>query len=297
MPVPDHDDVERRDDDAGAGAAGAIYTDSFDAPSLGTSFSAPLVAGTVGLMLSVKPSLTPAQVRATLQATARAFPTTGGSAGIAAVHGADAGVDQLECYCTTSTCGAGMLDAHAAVVAAIGVQAQISVTTADADRRPAGDDHLHLGDRRRPESPPTLWAIVSAGTTGATITGANNADTVTVTPTAAGSFTISLTTTDNNGYVSTASTAVTRRGGAAGAAAERSGGGGGGGALGVGWLMLLLSAVLALAAVARFERRRAARALSGPARSRAQALKPRPELSSRRPARRAAIAASALPTR
>ena len=52
--------------------------------------------------------------------------------------------------------------------------------------------------------------------------------------------------------------------------------------------MLLLSAVLALAALARFERR-AARALSAPGSDRPQALKPRPELSSRRFARRAAM--------
>ena len=100
-----------------AGAAGAVYTDSFDAPSLGTSFAAPLVAGTVGPMLSVKPSLTPAQVRTLLQATARACPTTGGTAGTQQCI-APNGVDQLECYCTTTTCGAGMLDAAAALAAA-----------------------------------------------------------------------------------------------------------------------------------------------------------------------------------
>jgi len=110
-----------------------------------------------------------------------------------------------------------------------------------------------------------LWAIVSAGTTGATISGANNADTVTVMPTAAGTFTISLTTTDNNNFVSTTTATVTVA--AASVPPSSSGGGGGGGALGVGWLTLLLSAVLALAGVAQLERRRAARALSGSARA------------------------------
>jgi len=52
-----------------------IYTDSFN-PSLGTSFSAPLVAGTVALMLSAQPALTPLQVRLVLEATARPFPIT-----------------------------------------------------------------------------------------------------------------------------------------------------------------------------------------------------------------------------
>ncbi|MEO5883216.1 MAG: S8 family serine peptidase [Caldimonas sp.] len=248
-----------------AGAAGATYTDSFDAPSLGTSFAAPLVAGTAALMLSVKPSLTPTEVRSLLQSTARAFPTTGGSAGTPQCT-APTGVDQLECYCTTATCGAGMLDAHAAVIAAIGVLARISVTTAV----PLAGQPVTITSSSvigAGQSATYLWTIVSAGTTGATITGANNADTVTVTPTAAGVFTIGLTTTDNNGFVSSASTVVTVAAvtpPVPPAAGGGGGGGGGGGALGVGWLLLLLSAVLALAAVARLERRRV---VSAPARA------------------------------
>ena len=94
------------------------YTDSFK-HSAGTSFSAPLVAGAAALMLSVKPSLTPAEIKTALQSSARAFPS--GSAGGSAQSGAIAACrapdssDQLECYCTTSTCGAGMLDVAAAV--------------------------------------------------------------------------------------------------------------------------------------------------------------------------------------
>ena len=94
------------------------YTDSFNA-SLGTSFSAPLVAGTVALMLSVQPSLTPVEVKAALQNSVRAFPSA--SAGSSSQSGtvqdchAPNGSDQLECYCTTSTCGAGMLDAASAL--------------------------------------------------------------------------------------------------------------------------------------------------------------------------------------
>jgi Subtilase family len=115
-----------------------IYTDSFD-PSLGTSFSAPLVAGTVALMLSAQPSMTPMQVRLALEATARPFPTTGGDNGDGTAvlqctppqyDALGNPVDQLQCYCTIDTCGAGMLDAGAAVlganngIAAAGVQAQ-----------------------------------------------------------------------------------------------------------------------------------------------------------------------------
>jgi serine protease len=101
------------------------YTNSFT-PSVGTSFAAPLVSGTAALILSVQPSLAPLQVRQTLQATAQPFPTTGGDNGdgapvpqCTAPHYDRFGnpIDQLQCYCTTDTCGAGMLDAGAALSA------------------------------------------------------------------------------------------------------------------------------------------------------------------------------------
>ena len=98
-----------------AGANG--YSDSSDY-SVGTSFAAPLVAGTVGLMLSVDPSLTPAKIREILQATTRPFPTSRtlapGEDPVQACRAPD-DKDQLECFCTSTTCGSGMLDAGAAV--------------------------------------------------------------------------------------------------------------------------------------------------------------------------------------
>jgi serine protease len=100
-------------------AGGAAYTDSADI-SVGTSFAAPLVAGTAALMLSVRPELRPSDVREVLRATARAFPdpATLPDASVPMCR-APGGADQLECHCTTATCGAGMLDAGAAVAAAI----------------------------------------------------------------------------------------------------------------------------------------------------------------------------------
>ena len=66
----------------------------------GTSMATPHVVGVVSLMLSAKPTLTPAQVTSMLQSTATQFPA--GST------------------CTTSTCGAGIVNAGAAVAAANG---------------------------------------------------------------------------------------------------------------------------------------------------------------------------------
>ncbi|MDQ6639711.1 MAG: S8 family serine peptidase, partial [Pseudomonadota bacterium] len=191
------------------GVPGSAYTDSFNA-SLGTSFSAPLVSGTVALMLSVQPTLTPAQVKAKLQASARPFPTSGGTAGTNACV-APTTTDQLECYCTTSTCGAGMLDARAAVQAVSGVQASISLTTTT----PTAGQAVSLASNSALNAGQSIasysWTILNAGTTGATITpaGANNGASVVVTPTAAGAFVIQLATTDNTGFVSTATLSVT----------------------------------------------------------------------------------------
>ncbi len=64
----------------------------------GTSFSAPMVAGVAALILSVAPQRTAAELRALLTSTAKPFPV-----------GSD---------CNTAICGAGIVDAHAAVVAA-----------------------------------------------------------------------------------------------------------------------------------------------------------------------------------
>ena len=117
------------------GPASSTYSDSVN-PSVGTSFSSPLVAGTAALMFSVNPNLTPAQVLSAIQSTARGFPTSGAdddpTSGPIQTCRAPGTVDQLQCYCTTSTCGAGMLDADAAVRAVLGsapaVQPSVSAT-------------------------------------------------------------------------------------------------------------------------------------------------------------------------
>jgi serine protease len=104
-------------------AGSSVFSDSFTV-TVGTSFSAPLVSGTLGLMYSVKPAMSTTEARSFLLQTVRPFPTTGGDNGDGTVvpqclppqfDAAGKAIDQLQCYCTTSTCGAGMLDAGAAV--------------------------------------------------------------------------------------------------------------------------------------------------------------------------------------
>ena len=74
----------------------------------GTSFAAPLVSGVIGLMLSVRPSLSVAEIIAGLQRSARPHVV---SPRIAACSDSNPG----RCICTTATCGAGILDAESAL--------------------------------------------------------------------------------------------------------------------------------------------------------------------------------------
>lgn len=91
------------------------YTDQYNA-NLGTSFSAPIVAGTVALMLGVNTTLTPAQITSTLRSTATAFPQTATSTCLVPTSSTPVAVNEGECNCTTSTCGAGIVNAYRAVL-------------------------------------------------------------------------------------------------------------------------------------------------------------------------------------
>ena len=71
----------------------------------GTSFSTPIVAGAVSLMLAVNPALTAAQIEQGLRVSARPH-VTSSLPGVAACSDANPG----RCLCTTGTCGAGILD-------------------------------------------------------------------------------------------------------------------------------------------------------------------------------------------
>lgn len=234
--------------DAGGGS---IYTDSFNA-SVGTSFSAPLVAGTAALVLSAQPLLAPSEVRAILGSTARAFPSSGADNGtdptpvtecFAPNPIGQSQVDQLQCYCTTSLCGAGMLDAGAAVqLAAVGVVPRITLTPATplvGQTLTLGGSTSLVGSGRSIAT--YQWAIAPGGIVAAFI-GRSDGATATVTPNAAGQFSVSLTVTDDLGAQATSTSAVV-----VSAVPSPGGGGSGGGAFGATWLLLLWCAVAALA--------------------------------------------------
>jgi len=227
----------------------ASYSTSFSY-EVGTSFSAPLVAGTVGLMLSVDPTLAPAAIKAALQASARLFPTSGAlSANAVACH-APTSAAQDECYCTTTTCGAGMLDAAAAVarVAALAALPTAAIS-ASASTLLVGNSLTLNGSTSVAKGSASIagyqWRITD-GADKASLQGATDGSSVALSGTAAGTVTVSLTVTDSLGAIGTASTTLTVAVSAAPVTPAAPATSGGGGALGLGWLIGLALAVLAL---------------------------------------------------
>lgn len=98
--------------DAGLLALSNAGTQSPGAPTAtrvaGTSFATPIVAGVVGLMLSVNPNLTVDQIIDGVKRSARPHVTS-------TLMGTCSAQNPGRCICTTSTCGAGILDAPQAL--------------------------------------------------------------------------------------------------------------------------------------------------------------------------------------
>jgi len=195
------------------GPASSAWTDSFNA-SYGTSFSAPLAAGVAALMVARQPTITPAQLRTAMRAGARAFPTSGADNGgdptpVTACVAPSASVDQLQCYCNTSFCGAGMLDAGRALAAVGGALARIDLITSSPV---AGSAVALSGSGSLAAAGATVssyaWSITSGGGIVTGFTSATNASTANLTPSAAGSFTVQLQVTDSLGNSNTTTTTV-----------------------------------------------------------------------------------------
>jgi serine protease len=238
------------------GPVASSYTGSGADASFGTSFSAPLVSAAAALLASVRPAATPAQVRGWIQSGARAFPTPAGST-LPACR-APTSVAQGECICSSSTCGAGILDARAAVaLAAAGTP--VALLNAPTTQIAAnGVVTLDARDSRAADGAATLaryqWQIVegasaasfpgsspTASTAQAVLTAASDADLL-----------VRLTVTDSSNATANASVVIRAgnaptdvvNGGSAAAAATTSSGGG---AVDPTWLLALVAAIATLA--------------------------------------------------
>jgi serine protease len=190
--------------------AGPIYTDQFNF-SVGTSFSSPIVAGAAGLMHAVNARLPPALVIARLKESAAPFSTTSDSTPqppVCHVPVNSNDVQDTECICTTQTCGAGMLDAPAAVDAAERPIAFVNVPASVT----AGQTITLDGQPSAASCNRTLstfaWSVVSSSGTLPTITNPDQAVAMVQAP-ASGDFVLRLTVTDSQGAQDMADVAVT----------------------------------------------------------------------------------------
>lgn len=245
----------------------STYTTGSGSHGVGTSYAAPQVAGTIALMLSARPSLTLAQITSLLRSTARPFPTSGGADAAVRACSSTTSTVQEECYCTTATCGAGLLDAAAAVRAAAG--AMPVARLGDAATRVLQGGTLALdaigSSATTGQSISGYQWRLTGGTTLASFNGTTGASTAALTASGSGLVTVELSVSDSSGAIGTSS-AVIRTGAAPAATCgtdatddagtPASSGGGGGGAMDLRWLAGLAAAVLVLAGL----NRRAARA-------------------------------------
>jgi serine protease len=173
--------------------AGSDYTNQFNR-NLGTSFSAPLVAGVAALMHSVNGKLSASQLRDRLRESARPFPSSASRDCPVAANDPNP-----ECNCTTSTCGAGLLHAPGAVTAAQRPIANIAapsnfaagnVITLDASASAAACNRTIAG---------YAWSVVDATGTSPPVLANNTQATQQVSSPLSGSYTLRVTVTDNQG--------------------------------------------------------------------------------------------------
>jgi serine protease len=184
----------------------SAYTNHTDRINVGTSFSAPLVAGAAALIHSLNSQLTPAQYITLLKDSATPFPTSSATT-TTVCHVPVGDTQNLECICTTQTCGAGMLNTHAAVLAAKRpfalASAPSSIQTGTAVSIDGRASFASSGRMITAHQ----WSAI--GVTGATPTFGDASQPLTTVQVAdASTFTLRLTVTDDLGTQDTADVAV-----------------------------------------------------------------------------------------
>jgi serine protease len=170
------------------------YTDQTNS-NLGTSFSAPIVSGIAALMRAANANLTPAQLIARMKASASPYPqpvTTPPTP--QCVNGSTSSV---ECACTTTTCGAGMVNAFSAVKAALNPIAAVKIPAGFT----SGSGTFDAGGSA-PACGATIASYAWTSTPAIHIVSGATSSTVNVMATGAG--TLTLVVTDSSGNTDTA---------------------------------------------------------------------------------------------
>ena len=189
------------------------YTDQLNS-NVGTSFSAPIVAGISALMLSVNGNLRPSQLLARLKNGTRPFPVIPTDSGGAALPQCQVptsfadNTQAIECNCTTNTCGAGLADALGSVndalrpIAAIAVSGGVSAGQAVALSAAGSAASCGRGVAAY------AWAIVGSAAGSPSLTAASGATTSLNAAPSSGTVTVQLVVTDDQGLTDTATIAI-----------------------------------------------------------------------------------------
>ncbi len=136
--------------------------DSIYAFHAGTSYSAPILAGVVSLMLDVNPTLSIDDIKRGLRASARPHVAS-------ALMGACSSQNPGRCICTTSTCGVGILDAAEALAFAanpVGYQPLVSASSITVDPAPI-QSAMASASQDRPANVVQATSVGSSGGGGA----------------------------------------------------------------------------------------------------------------------------------
>lgn len=133
-------------------------TDSTYSFHAGTSYSAPILAGVVSLMLDVNPTLSIDDIKRGLRASARPHV-------VSTLMGACSSQNPGRCICTTTTCGVGILDAAEALAFAanpVGYQPLVSASSITVDPAPIQSAMASASQDR----PPNVAQVTSVGNSG-----------------------------------------------------------------------------------------------------------------------------------
>lgn len=203
--------------------------DSYTSSS-GTSFTAPQAAGVAALMISLNPALSASQIIERIRLGARAHTN---NPAFSSCTSYPSGV----CNCTTSSCGAGLLDGPGALHQARNPALRITVTGSLAVNTAVTLD----GSASQAAIGAVLNTYQWQQTAGPSVTlsGANSASATFTLPTTTGSFSFRLQATDNMARSAQETVSFSNA-----ATPPPSSGGGGGGALG--WPEALALLLLAL---------------------------------------------------
>ena len=216
-----------------------------DKPSLqGTSFSAPLTAGTLALMWSAHPKLSDVTIMSRLTGSTKAFPNNPNIPTCPQL-GLPGTPYENQCNCTKETCGAGLLDAGAAVAEAMRPVANFTATRTS-NAAPVVLNGTSSAAARNVNIRSYAWEVLNGNdrtaitSPSASVTNFESAE--------VGVYQVKLTTTDTNGRVDTKVMDVNVSAPTPNPPQPAKSGGGGGGAAD---LMLLAGLVFAAGAVSR----------------------------------------------